>query len=377
MQRIRNDWVLLGTTVGLTSFGLVMVASASAYAGKRHYNFEGHFIIRQAALAALAFLLMMLIKKIDYRKLNTATWAFAPIGIVLVLLLAVFVIGARAHRFIRWGFLGLQPSELAKPALVLFLAWFVSRRAKTINDRHTLLPASLTVGLVSLAVVIADLGTAVVLVVTAAVVFFLAGLAWRYVGMVFAVGLLAAALAIVLKPYRLGRVVAFFDPQFQVLEKLPWGRQIRAHIDRSVHARDPDYHVRQSKLAVGSGGLLGQGLTESKQKLGYLPEAHTDFIFAIVGEELGLLGTTLVLAAFVIILLKGLKLARIQDEYGRYLAIGVTTLIVVQALINMSVVLGLAPTKGIPLPMISYGGSSLVSTLVSLGLMMSVSEQAA
>ncbi len=377
MQHIRNDWVLLGTTVGLTSFGLVMVASASAYAGRRHYNFEGHFIIRQVLLAGLAFLLMMLVKKINYRRLNTAAWAFAPIGVVVVLLLAVFVLGARAHRFLRWGFLGLQPSELAKPALILFLAWFVSRRAKAINDRHTLLPASLTVGLVSLAVVIADLGTAVVLVVTAAVVFFLAGLAWRYVGMVFGVGLLAGALAIAHKPYRLGRVVAFVDPQFQILEKLPCGRQIRAYIDRSVHTRDPDYHVRQSKLAVGSGGLAGQGLTDGKQKLGYLPEAHTDFIFAIVGEELGLLGTTLLLAAFVVILVRGLKLARMQDEYGRYLAIGVTTMIVVQALINMSVVLGLAPTKGIPLPMISYGGSSLVSTLVSLGLMMSVSEQAA
>lgn len=376
MQHVKNDWVLLWTTVGLASFGLVMVYSASAYAGKRHYNFEGHFIVRQLLIAGLAFLLMMLVKRIDYRRLNTATWAFGPLGVVVVLLLAVFALGARAHRFLRWGFLGLQPSELAKPALILFLAWFVSRRAKAINDRHTLLPASLTVGIVSLAVVIADLGTAVVLVATAAAVFFLAGVAWRYVAMVFGVGLLAGVLAIAVKPYRLGRLVAYFDPEYKKLEQFEWGRQVKEYLSRSLHTRDPDYHLRQSKLAVASGGLLGQGLTDGKQKLGYLPEAHTDFIFAVVGEELGLAGSTLLLAAFVVILIRGLKLARLQDEFGRYLAIGVTTMIVVQALINMSVVLGLAPTKGIPLPMISYGGSSLVSTLVSLGLMMSVSEQA-
>jgi len=376
MQRVKNDWVLFGTTVGLTSFGLVMVYSASAYAGKRYYDFEGHFIVRQLVFTALAFAVMMLIKKTDYRRLNTAAWAFGSIGVVVVLLLAVFALGGRAHRFLRWGLVGMQPSELAKPALILFLGYFVSRRAKTINDRHTLLPASLTVGVLAIAVVIADLGTAVVLVLTAAVVFFLAGLAWRYVGMVFAVGLLVGILAIAIKPYRLGRLIGFFDPQYETLQKFEWGRKVKAYLDRSVHTRDPDYHLRQSRLAVGSGGLLGQGLTNGKQKLGYLPEAHTDFIFAVVGEELGLAGTAALLLAFVVILVRGLQLARIQDEFGRYLAIGVTTLIVVQALMNMSVVLGLAPTKGITLPMISYGGSSLVSTLMSLGLMMSVSEQA-
>ena len=376
MQQVKNDWVLLWTTVGLTAFGLVMVYSASAYAGKRQYNFEFHFILRQLFFAALALTLMMLVKKIDYRRLNTAAWAFGSIGVVVVLLLAVLALGGRAHRFLRWGFLGMQPSELAKPALILFLGYFVSRRAKAINNRHTLLPASLTVGLLAIVVVIADLGTAVVLVVTAAVVFFLAGLAWRYVAMVLAVGLLAGVVAVAVKPYRLGRLIAFVDPQYEKLEHFEWGRKVKDYLSRSLHTRDPDYHLRQSKLAVASGGLLGQGLTDGKQKLGYLPEAHTDFIFAVVGEELGLAGCTILLAAFVVILVRGLKLARIQEEFGRYVAIGVTTMVVVQALMNMSVVLGLAPTKGIPLPMISYGGSSLLSTLVSLGLMMSVSEQA-
>ncbi len=376
MQHVKNDWLLFWTTVGLTSFGLVMVHSASAYAGKRQYGFEGFFTIRQLLWAALGFLLMMLLKRTNYRKLNTAAWAFGSVGVVVMLLLAVIALGGRAQRFLRWGLVGMQPSELAKPALILFLAFFVSRRAQAINDRHTLLPASLTVGLLAVAVVVADLGTAVVLVAAATVVFFLAGLRWRYLGMVLAAGLLAAIVAIAVKPYRLGRIIAFFDPKYEILEKFELGRKVKAYLGLSAHTRDPDYHLRQSKLAVGSGGLTGQGLTQSKQKLGYLPEAHNDFIFAIVGEELGLAGSVVLLLAFLVILWRGFKLARIQDEFGRYLAIGVTAMIVVQALMNMTVVLGLAPTKGIPLPMISYGGSSLLSTLVSLGLMMSVSEQA-
>jgi len=376
MRQVKSDWLLFWTTVALTSFGLVMVYSASTYAAKRHYNFEGYFILRQLLWFVLAFLVMMFLKKIDYRGLNNASWAFGSIGVVVVMLLAVFALGARAHRFLRLGLVGMQPSELAKPALIIFLGYFVSRRAKAINDRHTLLPASLTVGLLSLAVVVADLGTAVVLVITAAVVFFLAGLAWRYVAMVLAVGFLAGVLAVAIKPYRLGRLVVFFDPKYEKLVQFEWGRKLKEYLDRSVHTRDPDYQVRQSKLALASGGLAGQGLTDSKMKLGYLPEAHNDFIFAIVGEELGLAGTTFVLLGFMVILVCGLRLARIQEEFGRYIAIGVTTMIVVQALVNMSVVLGLAPTKGIPLPMISYGGSSLLSTLMCLGLMMSVSEQA-
>jgi cell division protein FtsW len=145
---------------------------------------------------------------------------------------------------------------------------------------------------------------------------------------------------------------------------------------RSEFNRDPGYHVRQSKIAVASGGLIGQGLMEGKQKLLYLPEAHTDFIYAVVGEELGLLGCGAVLAAFLVLLWRGLRLVRsTPDDFGRYLALGVTTMLVVQALMNMSVVLDLAPTKGIPLPLVSYGGSSLLSTMISLGMLLSVSEQ--
>jgi cell division protein FtsW len=376
MQQVKSDWVLFSTTVGLTSFGMVMVYSASSYAATGQNHSPGFYTVRQLAWAALAFLLLMLIKKINYRRLNTAGWAFGSIGVVVVLLGATILSGGRAQRFLRWGLVGMQPSELAKPALILFLAYFVTRRAKAINKRSTLLPAAVTVGLLAVAVVIADLGTGVVLVATATVVFFLAGLAWRHVLAIFLIGVLAGGVAVVAKPYRLGRIVAFFDPKYEWLEQFEWGRWVKAYVSQSAYTRDADYHLRQSKLAVASGGLIGQGFMASQQKWGYLPEAHTDFIYAVVGEELGLAGSTLVLLGFLIILWRGLRLSRMEDDFGRYLAIGVTAVIVIQALMNMSVVLGLAPTKGIPLPMISYGGSSLLSTLISLGLMMSVSEQA-
>jgi cell division protein FtsW len=179
-----------------------------------------------------------------------------------------------------------------------------------------------------------------------------------------------------MKPYRLIRIAGFFDPQLKMLDQVSWGGKVKDYINRSSN-RDPNYHVRQSRIAVGSGGLAGQGPMQGKQKLFYLPEAHTDFIYAVIGEELGLAGCVVLLSLFLLILWRGLQLVRATpDDFGRYLALGVTTMIVVQALMNMSVVLGMAPTKGIPLPMISYGGSSLLSTLISMGFLLSVSEQA-
>jgi cell division protein FtsW len=285
-------------------------------------------------------------------------------------------VDARSHRWLRIGPVGIQPSEFAKPALILFLAYFVALRAKAINNRYTLLPALITVGLLAVAVVLADLGTALVLVISAAVVFYVAGLNSRYIRIAIVAGLVAVGIAVAAKPYRLVRVFGFFDPEYKLLDRFAWGNSLKEYMRRSEFNRDPGYHVRQSKIAVASGGLIGQGLMEGKQKLLYLPEAHTDFIYAVVGEELGLLGCGAVLAAFLVLLWRGLRLVRsTPDDFGRYLALGVTTMLVVQALMNMSVVLDLAPTKGIPLPLVSYGGSSLLSTMISLGMLLSVSEQ--
>jgi cell division protein FtsW len=179
------------------------------------------------------------------------------------------------------------------------------------------------------------------------------------------------------EPYRLARVVHFVDPEYKLLSKVDRSGSIRMHMQKSLTTRDTNYQLQQSKIAVGAGGPLGLGLMNGKQKLLYLPEAHTDFIYAVVAEELGTIGAGAVLLCFSVIFWRGLRVAWLMnDEFGRYLALGATIVIVVQGFINMSVVLGMMPTKGIPLPMISYGGSSLMSTLAMLGILMNVSEHA-
>jgi len=313
----------------------------------------------------------------SYRKLQHPSVAFAAMGIVLVLLVVVFFADPKQHRWIRLGFFGLQPSEFAKPAMMIFLAFFIAMRSRAINDKHTLLPAAIAIGLVTIAVGLADLGTAVVLFLAAAVVFMVAGLDRRYITIAILFGLLACVGLIFQKPYRLKRVIQFVDPQYTMLAKFDRKGIVKGYLDTSIAAKDTNYQVEQSKIAVGSGGGMGLGLMQGKQKLLYLPEAHTDFIYAVVGEEFGLLGASAVLIGFVVIFWRGIRAAvLVPDEFGRYLALGITVALAIQALMNMSVVLGMGPTKGIPLPMISYGGTSLLSTLASIGILLNVSEHA-
>jgi cell division protein FtsW len=377
-QRIRTDWTLFITTVLMVSFGLVIVYSASSVVAELKFGSSAHFFIRQLGWAFISFFALMYFKRKDYRVLQNPGAAFACLGVVLAMLVAVYFLDARNHRWFRLGGLSLQPSELAKPALAIFLAYFLTLRARVINDRHTLLPASMAIVMLALTVVIADLGTAVVLVLTAAVVFYVAGLDKRYFVGALAAAVLLAGVAVLMKPYRLARIAGYLDPDYTMLDRIDPGGRIKNYLHQAaVGAHDPSYQARQSKIAVGAGGVLGVGLMQGKQKLLYLPEAHTDFIYAVVGEELGMWGCTALIAGFLIILWRGLRVFWVAtDDFGRYLALGVTATIVIQAFINMSVVLDLAPTKGIPLPMISSGGSSLFSTLASLGMLLSVSEHA-
>jgi len=376
-QRVKTDRVLFWTISGLVFFGLAMVYSASSIPADLRFGSSFYYFYRPISWALAGFVAMLLLKRMDYRRLNSATWAFASIGIVIALLVLVYFVDSRAHRWLRLGPVSIQPSEFAKPALILFLAYFTTLRARAINNRHTLMSALITVGLLAVAVVIADLGTAAVLVVTAAVVFYVAGLDRKYIRIAVLVVCFGVAVAIAMKPYRLVRVFGFFDPDYTTLSRFSWGEKLKGYMRQASYNTDPGYHVRQSKIAVGSGGIVGLGLMEGKQKLFYLPEAHTDFIYAVVGEELGLIGCAALVALFLVLLWRGLQLVRgTPDDFGRYLALGVTTMIVVQAFMNMSVVLDMAPTKGIPLPMISYGGSSLLSSMISLGMLLSVSEQA-
>jgi cell division protein FtsW len=244
-----------------------------------------------------------------------------------------------------------------------------------VNDRSTLAPIAISISAMALFVAVADLGTAVVLVVTTFIVIFVAGVDLRYLAVCGVLGLLLGVCFIAMKPYRLSRVIDFADKDHKLLNSLDPGGHVLAYARRSASTSDPGYQQLQARIALGSGGLLGAGLMESKQKLLFLPEAHTEFIYAVVGEETGFLGAAALLGGFVVVLWRGLRVAlRANDNFGRYLALSVTVCVVVQALINISMVLDLIPNKGIPLPFISNGGSSLLSTLVLMGMLLSVSE---
>ena len=377
MARLKTDWILFLTIVAMVGFGLVILYSASsAVAELRYHVAPYYFVLRQIGWAALSFLVLMYFKRTDYRRMNSSTWAFASLGIVLALLVMVYFADPRAHRWFKIAGIGsFQPSEFAKPALILFLAYFIARRAHIINDRRTLQQAMVAILMLAFMVVVADLGTALVPVITAVLVFWIAGLEWRYMARIVAIGVLLVAIAIFSRGYRLGRIVAYVDPDYSKLELIDPHGWVKSYIQRSTSVRDASYQPKQSKIAVGTGGIFGVGLMQGKQKLMFLPDAHTDFIYATVGEELGLWGSTAVILGFLVILWRGARLFVLaRDDFGKYLALGVTLSVVVQALINMSVVLDMAPTKGFPLPMISFGGSSLLSTLTSLGMLLSVSE---
>ena len=323
------------------------------------YKSSYFFIGKQIFFAAVSFLVLMTFKRIDYRKFKDPVWAFAPLGIIVAMLVVVYFADPRRHRWLMLGPISLQPAEFAKPALIIFLAYFVTLRMRAINDRHTLIPAMIALFVVAGAVATPDFGTALVLVATAVVVFYIAGLDRKYLAMICVGGLLLGCVAIAAKPYRMARIIGYVDPDYTYIDRLNPGGEIKTYVHSSLATRDTAYQARQSKIAVGAGGVLGLGLMQGKQKLLYLPEAHTDFIYAVVGEELGLWGCTAILAGFFVILWRGLRLFWVADDFGRFMAVGIVASLMIQALINMSVVLDMGPTKGIPLPMISYGGSSL------------------
>jgi cell division protein FtsW len=384
-QRLKTDWILFTAVVSMVFFGLLMLYSASSVNARMDPRFHSswHFLVLQSVWAAAASFAMMTLKRTFYRKFQQRAVAFGLIGTILAMLAVVYFVDPGHHRWLRLGGpIGVQPSELAKPALVIFLAFFVSWRAPAINNaRYTLWPAAIATGLVIFGVAVADLGTAVVLGVAVASVFFVAGVGWKPSVAAGLIGLAGVGAFVCVEPYRLGRVVRFFDPNLTHLEKIDPGgrlkRYIESHMNESLATHDTNYQLEQSNIAVGSGGELGLGLMNGRQKLLFLPEAHTDFIYAVVGEETGLIGTVGLLFGFTVIFWRGLRAAyRMGDDFGRYLALGATVIVVAQALMNMSVVLGMMPTKGIPLPMVSYGGSSLLSTLMLLGILMNVAEYA-
>jgi cell division protein FtsW len=348
-------------TLLLVFVGLVMVFSASAVMAKERYHSGYFFLLRQLGWAIAGFIAMLAGMRIDYRRLKHPAVVFSLLGLTTLMLISVFFLDRahHTHRWIHFGGFSFQPSELAKPVLILFLAFFLENRTRSMHDwRNTLLPAVLpTLIFVGLIVFQPDLGTAIACAAVTVCILFVAGLDVKYLAYAFAGSLLPLYFLIFHVAYRRDRILAFLDPYSD-----PQGR---------------GFHIIQSLIAVSTGGLTGVGLMEGKEKLFYLPEPHTDFIFSVLGEELGLLGCLTVVLLFALLLWRGMRTAlRTQDMFGRFLAVGITSMVVVQALINISVVLGLMPTKGIPLPLISYGGSSLFITLGCIGVLLNVTKQA-
>jgi len=359
-KKLSTDMTLLAVTVALLGFGLVMVWSASSALAQERHGSAYYFLVKQALWGLIGLGGMVVALRIDYRTLRRPAVVYSVAMVAtLALILVLFLKPVNeTHRWIRLGALSFQPAELAKIAVVLFLAYHIERRSERMNEFVTLFPVLVLLGWFAFLVYIQpDLGTALTLVLTGVVMLFVAGVRFRYFA---ALAVPAAAVlygAVMTVGWRMRRVLTFMNP---------WS--------------DPQgsgYQIIQSLIAVGTGGLTGVGLMEGRQKLFYLPYPYSDFIFAVIGEELGMLGAMAVVLAFAVLLWRGLRAAwGAPDDFGRFLAAGLTLSIVLQAFINMSVTLGLLPTKGIPLPFISAGGSSLVFALVGIGLVANVSQHA-
>lgn len=360
------DRQLFGVALALCFIGAVMVFSASAITLGQQTGNGYTFLLRQLLWVALGIAGMFWLMKTDYRKLRQPRVIFTGLAVTLLLLIAVLFLDRshQTHRWMRFGPLSMQPSELAKLFVILYLAWFLEiRRAPRsfgVNDPlHTLAPAfGAVVLLAGLVLAEPDMGTACMIFLIAMVMLFVAGLSYRYITATALAAIPAMAILIIMEPYRLERARAFFSP----------GSDPQGH----------GFQLLQSLIAVGSGGFAGVGLMESRQKLFFLPESHTDFIFSVICEELGFIGAAVVLILFAVYGWRGLQAAmKAPDEFGRLLGLGITTMVVGQALVNLSVVLGLMPTKGIPLPFISYGGSSLLGMLLATGVLLNISQHAA
>jgi cell division protein FtsW len=367
-KRLEIDHWLFGATLVLCLFGAVMILSASAMTAEHQFGRSYIFLLRQAACLLIGLFGMFVLMRTDYRKLREPAVIYPVVCVVLLLLVGTFFLDKShaTHRWIRFGPVGIQPSELAKLAVILYLAWFLDlqRRNKATMEfckkdfLQTILPA---VGPVLIYVILIlaqpDLGTSVDIVLVATAVLFVAGLSWKWLAVGAAAALPALILLITQVSYRQARLLAFLDP--------------------GSDSQGAGFQLLQSLIAVGSGGFTGVGLMESKQKLFYLPEAHTDFIYAVISEELGFIGAMIVIALFTVYGWRGMRAAfGAPDNFGRLLALGITAMVLFQALINLAVVLGMVPTKGIPLPFISYGGSSLLVMLLATGVLLNISQQA-
>jgi len=358
-KRVGVDKWLFCTVVLLVLFGLVMVFSASAVQAKAENGSPYYYVLRQAIFALAGMVFLFGAMQIDYRRYNNPKVVFPVVAVTAVLLLAVFAMPAvkGSHRWFRFPGFSFQPSELAKPAIILFLAYFLQTRLHKMDDwRGTVLRAVVpSLLLTALILKEPDLGTAIVCMAVTVLMLYLAGMQLRYIGIGAALATPVLYYMLFHVAFRRARIMAFLHPE--------------------ADPRGNGFHILQSKIAVGTGGLFGVGLMEGIQKLFYLPEAHTDFIYANICEELGLMGALFVLALFIMLGYRGLRAALMAtDPFARFLAFGITTAILIQAFFNISVVVDLLPTKGITLPFISFGGTSLFVTLIGMGVLLNITR---
>ena len=359
--RLSSDRILFGCTLALVIFGLLMVYSSSAPIATEQFGDAAAIFKRQAVWAVLGIVAMLVLMRVDYRVLANPAVLFPSIFAAIFLLVLVLFTAPhqQTHRWLRWGSLSFQPSEFAKLTLVVFLAYWLQRRAGRLqNFARDLLPALALIGvMVALILKEPDLGTPIAIVLVCCAMLFIAGLPVRYFVYLLLISIPALYLLVFRVPYRRARIFAFLDPYADPLGS--------------------GFQIIQSMISVGSGGATGLGLMNSKQKLFFLPAPHTDFIFAVTAEELGLAGAMMLLSFFVVYFWRGWRTSLLaSDDFGCYLAAGLTLMIFCQTLINLSVVLALLPPKGIPLPFMSYGGSSLFFALAATGILLNISRHA-
>jgi cell division protein FtsW len=355
-RTLRSDKILFWAALVLVCTSIVMVVSASAATESM-----SKVLVRQIGFAALGLIGMFAAMRTNYHHLQRPSLIWTAVGVSIIGLLAVFLFHDRngAHRWIGLFGLSMQPSEVAKITAVIFAAAVLERRMHRIDDvKYSLLPVAIVTGVLAFLIVEEpDLGTAVVVVMAVMAMVFAAGLNWRYLFGFFLLMLPAVTYYIVTHPFRMNRVLAFLNPDGPSQLKEGW-------------------QLLQSKIALGSGGLLGLGLGGSLQKRFFLPEANNDFILAVIGEELGFIGTTALLVCFVVIAWRGLRASLLApDRFGTLLGIGLSMMVAMQAFLNVTVVTGMAPTKGLPLPLVSAGGTSLIINLVAMGILLNISQQ--
>ncbi len=360
-RKLKSDAVLFGTTLVLLAISMAWVYSASVVTASEKMHDPAYYLVRQGLFIVAGLAGLFVAMNVNYHRLGHRTALLWLAGFTVVALIAVFFARPvnHAHRWLGLGGFGIQPSELAKLVAILFVATVLGRRleARESLDPGLVQAGALLLVFVALIMLEPDYGSGLVLLATACAMVFVAGLSYKRVLTALAILPWPLAAIMLLEPYRRQRWLAFLNPYDD-----PLGR---------------GFQTIQSLIAVGTGGVWGKGFMAGVQKMFYLPEAHTDYIFAVIAEERGLIGASIVVLCFAVIIWRGLRVAgRAPDAFGALLAVGLTTMIGLQAMVNLGVVVGLLPSKGIPLPFVSAGGSSIVISLVAMGVLLNISQQA-